>query len=627
MVHPSLGSGDSHCTPVILLDEALQAGLHHAKPSCIRPLNQQGIALIAHDGKKQDMLEYAAHQLSFLSQFRTRLSTGTTGALLNGKAETTRLKGEYEGVKAWIELFTVQKVGCPKELEKRYRELSGLLGAGSTDSAYLRLRDQLEASAHRDSGPPWVEALNSGPEGGDLQVGEAILMGLCENVLFFEDPTVPHEHEVDIQLFERAARIPNQPARAQLYRDGVMCLHDKKSATTWAQIRTDAASRRRDGYVPMTLVTAFRRVFNVELVLATVPGGPATSEVEAPGVEASQGAEWQAIAEAAAWCLAAEITSRQESTKAQDGPTEPLRVTIMRGQGVRDVVSAVAGTVGPTIVKAAAGYDKLLEGQLRRIRDFDGLSDHERSVLRLIAKRKCLSKSYYRREGASRRDVTPSSWAVQEVCVAPMVGRVGLGAPLLEGDPLARELANAFRGGTVELPADAYVPHAQREPGTTSGSAMQEHWSETDVVLLSCDTAHEGGSRQLPYPRAVCDEMAQRGAVAEVGGIFLAENDGRFEEIFPRGYERQGMTVGQLRRVARGVDNQVSILVAGVQSRRLDSVFATLEFGLVSMLVTDLGFARELLRLYVASHGPATREKTTEIPNSPNRDVSTAVST
>jgi hypothetical protein len=45
--------------------------------------------------------------------------------------------------------------------------------------------------------PAWVEELASGSEGGDLQAAEAILTGVCDTAVFFEDPSSAHEHDAD----------------------------------------------------------------------------------------------------------------------------------------------------------------------------------------------------------------------------------------------------------------------------------------------------------------------------------------------------------------------------------------------------------------------------------------------
>lgn len=123
------------------------------------------LALIAHDRRKADLERFAAERYEFLSGFAERVSTGTTGGLLN-------------------------------------------------------------AMAARRTGDPgrWTEPMLSGPLGGDAQIARRVLRrGGC--VLFFEDPHVAREHEADIQLLERAARVRGEATR---------CIHDLASAEAWA---------------------------------------------------------------------------------------------------------------------------------------------------------------------------------------------------------------------------------------------------------------------------------------------------------------------------------------------------------------------------------------------------------
>lgn len=112
-------------------------------------LDNEGIALIAHDAMKGKMLELAERHFDLLDSFASRCATGTTGGLLNQLAQ--RIKGE-------------------------------------------------------DAGRNWVRPFLSGPLGGDAQIAELILDRQCRRVLFLEDPHVARQHEADIQLLERATR-------------------------------------------------------------------------------------------------------------------------------------------------------------------------------------------------------------------------------------------------------------------------------------------------------------------------------------------------------------------------------------------------------------------------------------
>ena len=112
-------------------------------------LQNESIALIAHDAMKQKMLKLAEKHFALLDQFQHRYATGTTGSLLNQLAQ--RIKGE-------------------------------------------------------EAGRNWVQPFLSGPMGGDAQIAELVLEQKIRRILFLEDPHVARQHEADIQLLERAAR-------------------------------------------------------------------------------------------------------------------------------------------------------------------------------------------------------------------------------------------------------------------------------------------------------------------------------------------------------------------------------------------------------------------------------------
>jgi len=104
----------------------------------------QNIALIAHDNRKADLVEWLNTHKSSLENC-TFVATGTTGKLIN---ENTGLE---------------------------------------------------------------VEQVNSGPLGGDQQIGARISEGKVDLLIFFWDPLEPMSHDPDIKALLRIATLWNIP--------------------------------------------------------------------------------------------------------------------------------------------------------------------------------------------------------------------------------------------------------------------------------------------------------------------------------------------------------------------------------------------------------------------------------
>ena len=107
-------------------------------------MNKKRIALIAHDHKKDDLVEWTVFNESKLAQC-TLIATGTTGGLLE------------------------------KALDRQ------------------------------------VTKLNSGPFGGDQQIGALISEGKVDALIFFWDPLHPLPHDQDIKALLRIAVLWNIP--------------------------------------------------------------------------------------------------------------------------------------------------------------------------------------------------------------------------------------------------------------------------------------------------------------------------------------------------------------------------------------------------------------------------------
>ena len=107
---------------------------------------KKGIALVAHDGKKADLVAFVMKRLSFFNNENIVLfGTGTTSKHL-------------------------QNAGISK-----------------------------------------INALASGPIGGDAQIASRIVEGDIDAVVFFRDPMDKHPHDVDISMLMRVCDVHNIP--------------------------------------------------------------------------------------------------------------------------------------------------------------------------------------------------------------------------------------------------------------------------------------------------------------------------------------------------------------------------------------------------------------------------------
>ena len=105
---------------------------------------QKNIALIAHDGKKQEMLDWCEWNKEILSKH-----------FLSGTGTTARM--------------ITDRIGLP------------------------------------------VRILNSGPLGGDQQIGAKIVEGILDFIVFFSDPLTAQPHDTDIRALLRIALVYDVP--------------------------------------------------------------------------------------------------------------------------------------------------------------------------------------------------------------------------------------------------------------------------------------------------------------------------------------------------------------------------------------------------------------------------------
>jgi methylglyoxal synthase len=112
------------------------------------------IALVAHDNRKSDLIEWVEWNWKILSDHQI-ICTGTTGRLV-------------------------------EEALKRRVEINGSL-------------------KHK------IIKLKSGPLGGDQQLGALITEGKVDMIIFFWDPMQPQPHDVDVKALLRITVLYNVP--------------------------------------------------------------------------------------------------------------------------------------------------------------------------------------------------------------------------------------------------------------------------------------------------------------------------------------------------------------------------------------------------------------------------------
>jgi methylglyoxal synthase len=120
------------------------------------------IALVAHDNRKRDMVEWVEYNWQTLVKHRLTC-TGTTGRLVEEAILAKRLAA-----------------GEAVSKEKAAKELG-------------------------------IRKLKSGPLGGDQQLGALIAEGDIDIVIFFWDPMAPQPHDVDVKALLRIAAVYNVP--------------------------------------------------------------------------------------------------------------------------------------------------------------------------------------------------------------------------------------------------------------------------------------------------------------------------------------------------------------------------------------------------------------------------------
>jgi methylglyoxal synthase len=207
------------------------------------PIEDRSIALISHDGKKHEMVDFLStgDHLELLAKHQRILATGTTGWLLKLLFcdDIGKYKEAVEPIKSRIRQV-IADILKKKKVVAEHDDLDDML---DELRAAIKLRKSNAVFSEK------VMPLPSGPDGGDVIAADEILNNLLHEVIFFQDPLEAHPHSEDIRLFERTSRLPGVFSE---------CVSDKESAHLWMDgLRKETKGARQMPSVAQRLRSLF----------------------------------------------------------------------------------------------------------------------------------------------------------------------------------------------------------------------------------------------------------------------------------------------------------------------------------------------------------------------------------
>ena len=151
---------------------------------------QKNIALVAHDNRKKDLMEWVEWNVHLLIKHNLTC-TGTTGKLVE-KAIRDKLAEEKAAAAASADATVTTE---------------------TTETAAPAEPTVATAPDVQSMLPPdfKIRKLRSGPLGGDQQLGSLITEGNIDLIIFFWDPMEPQPHDVDVKALLRIAVLYNIP--------------------------------------------------------------------------------------------------------------------------------------------------------------------------------------------------------------------------------------------------------------------------------------------------------------------------------------------------------------------------------------------------------------------------------
>lgn len=506
------------------------------------PLENQSIALIAHDAKKMDMVKFVNDHLNLLAKFQHIWATGTTGWLLRQLFGTKKQRrnwvnelkrkppNERERIAPYQWFVEVVRSRSPEaEKEKAMRalqpeaqeQLKKLLDEfkkhfGSWTQQPQGLTHKSEEFADK------VKPLKSGPKGGDAEVAQRVLgvndpnpaTQKCHKVIFFEDPFNPQPHEPDIRLLERVCRLPGTPEHPEKsISKKVVCISDPKSAHKWAEAWEDIR-RKYQRSIPITLAEALEKYFEIHVILSSE-------------------------------------------------------------QGMDHVLCAAARYFHSLIVRM--GKDKASQG----------------NELRVVVPAGPIMQHLVRKLEQARSEAGDEERASNLVTL-PMMGMLELRDPSQEANVLAERIADLYGGRSEHLPISAFI-----RQGVKKGKNVEKvlnQYKEADVALLLPQPLPlQSQGWKKPWSKW---KSKLSGTEVDVGGMLVG---GACQVVVPHGYEWVGVEDTDLDAIVTHHDRRILLISWSKDPRHVDAVDfvlkGRLKGHLASRLVADVDSARALLRL------------------------------
>ena len=394
---------------------------------------------------------------------------------------------------------------------------------------HQELRQKLKKAGALDS---WVKPGSSGPRGGDVAIANQVLHGKCHKLIFFEDPHVSHQHAVDIQLLERTCRVNGV---------NVLCLHDLTSAVEWS--RRLRLCKKKGASSPITLTNAFRLIFGIEIVLSDLGLG-----------ELNEKDLLDAVFRKAAYHVSGLVAAIGRKRTAAG---QKAHVALSWGRAIHEVLRKISG----------------IEMELRNFQ------------------RPFISE---KRMQLSLPMISPEFQKPGNIVALPMVGIMGQSDPRWEANSNARFAARILGGESLTHPncvfLERQVDISEAESDYLLGTETRTEWDLVDIAAFTCDEIRPMfGEESGGVPPKLYEQLKST-AVGEVAGLALTTGGA---EVVPRDYVRMGMTLEQLKRVAK---RGGAVLISCNQDRRLSATLACMRAGIVSVLITDCRFAKQLIQ-------------------------------